>query len=183
MLARTSSSSRKRLLTLLIVNTADLTVSPVRWVLFLLGSLHLSPWYDIQQTYVGRWGEVSPTSPTNSEVPPQRIRELQACKESVRRRALSFLPWGWYLPICEVPPPPSHIGLSRDQTRRRGTGNLAKKAPTGHFRQLSQLTADIADLTIEGVQKLFLELETRPQTKLFRMTCWQVFQPVCQNIK
>ena len=46
-----------------ILDTADLTVCRVQWVLFvfiyfLQGSLHLSSWSDLQQTYVGRWEEV-----------------------------------------------------------------------------------------------------------------------------
>ena len=41
-----------------------------------------------------------------------------------------------------------------------------KKTPTGHSRQLK---LDIADLSIGGVQNLFLELETRPRTELFTM--------------
>ena len=83
-------------------------------------------------------GEVSPISSANNLVPPKGVRELQACKESTGRLALSLQACSSLTPGHGTSPFVREVGQTSstfphrfvgDQTRRSGVGSLAKKYP------------------------------------------------------
>ena len=126
----------------------DLTVCHVWWVLFLQGSLCPSPWSDLWQTYVGRWGGGQPYLLCKQFGATKGVRELQACKESTGLLALSLQACSSLTPGHGTSPFVREVGQTSstfphrfvgDQTRRRGVGSPAKKELTRHDRQLSRL--------------------------------------------
>ena len=117
----------------------DLTVCHVRWVLFLQGYLHLSSWFDLQQTYVGRWGRSDPTSLHKWwGTTPRGKRATRPSKESARRPVLSLQACSSLTPLGGTSLFAEEVGLTypstfphrfvRDQTMGRGTASLAKKS-------------------------------------------------------